>query len=111
MSKVYSGQIKMRPVTVYLNSKRVYNHDIDDNQQNPYASMYQQAFGTSKNAASKDKLIKIQDKYKFETPDKKSRERYTNTLDGRRADGGARLKNKLSSYHKVSNSISRNQDT
>jgi hypothetical protein len=62
----------MRPVTADRNSKRIYNRDIDDNNSNPYASMYQQAFGTSKNAESRDKLIKIQDKYNFETPDKKS---------------------------------------
>lgn len=41
MSKVYSGQVKMRPVTADRNTKRVYNKDIDDNQGNPYASMYQ----------------------------------------------------------------------
>ena len=87
MSKTYSGQVKMRPVTADRNSKRVFNRDIDANESNPYASMYQQAFGTSKNAESRDKLININEKYMFETPEKYARPaRYNNTIDQRKND-------------------------
>ena len=102
MSKLTkNGPMKMRPVTADHRMRRSYNRAMDEDDTNPYTSMYQAAFGPGEKGENKVSRVDLDDKHsytfdrikqkvsdihsKFSSPQKKDNSRYarqkSSTLD------------------------------
>jgi len=53
-----SRGIKMRPVTADKSMRKSYNKALDEDNTNPYSSMYQQAFGAAHGSFDKQRVSK-----------------------------------------------------